>query len=98
MFIDYRHPQYDGLIFAVDDAGNISVEFIFVLFWDKGLSSFDSENDVNVELGIGISHDVLSLGNFSHVAPLGLSYLVCRVFYKHAAPLGLGLLGCVARL
>ena len=62
----------DGLIFAVDYAGNISVKFLFVLFWDKGLSSFDSENDVNVELGIGIRHDVFPLGNFSHVAPLGL--------------------------
>ena len=30
----------------------------FVLFWDKGLSCFDSENDMNVELGIGINHDV----------------------------------------
>ena len=26
---------------------------------------------------------------YSHVAPLGLGYLMYRVFYKHAAPLGL---------
>ena len=43
-----------------------------MLFWNKGLPSFDSENNVNVKLGIGISHDVFPLGNFSHVAPLGL--------------------------
>ena len=44
-----------------------------MLFWNKGLPSFDSENDMNVKLGIGISHDVFPLGNFSHVAPLGLN-------------------------
>ena len=71
MFIEYWHPQSpnkdmnmirhgidlnDGLIFAVDDAGDIFVEFIFVWFWDRGLSSFDSENDVNVELGVCVCH------------------------------------------
>ena len=83
----------DGLIFAVNDTGNISVEFLFVLFWDRGLSSFDSENDVNVELGIGISHDVFPLVNFSHVAPLGLWLLGVSPGYKHIAPLGLWVLG-----
>ena len=27
--------------------------------------------------------------NFSYIAPLGLGYLVYRLFYKHVAPLGL---------
>ena len=70
--IGHRINLNDGLISAVDDAGDVFVEFIFVLFWDKGLSSFDSKNDVSVKLGIGISHDVFPLGDFSHVAPLGL--------------------------
>ena len=67
--IGHRIDLNDGLIFAVDYAGNISVEFIFVLFWDNGLSSFDSENDVNVELGIGISHDVRPQ-KVVHMSPL----------------------------
>ena len=87
--IRHRIDLNDGLIFAVDYAGNISVEFIFVGFWDKGLSSFDSEDDVNVELGVGISHDVFPLGNISHIAPLGLGGYGYPVFYKHIAPLGL---------
>ena len=32
---------------------------------------------------------MLGFTGYSHVAPLGLGYLVYRVFYKHAAPLGL---------
>ena len=87
--IGHRINPNDGLIFAVDYAGNISVEFIFMMFWNKGCPSFDSKNNMNVKLGIGISHDVLPLGNFSHVAPLGLGVFVYSVFYKHAAPLGL---------
>ena len=80
--IGHRIDLNDGLIFAVDDAGDIFVDFIFVLFWNKGLSSFDGENDVNVELGIGVSHDVFPLGNFSHVAPLGLGLFGLSVYYK----------------
>ena len=47
----------DDLLFPVgDDAGDISVEFGFVLFWDEGLSRFDGKDDMYVELGIGICH------------------------------------------
>ena len=33
--------------------------------------------------------EMLGFTVYSHVAPLGLGYLMYRVFYKHAAPLGL---------
>ena len=87
--VRHRVNPNNCLILAVDDAGNIFVKFVFVLFWDKGLSSFDSENDMNVKLGIGISHDVF-LKNCSHAAPLwGFRTFGLPVSYKHAAPLGL---------
>ena len=40
----------NGLVFPVcDDAGSISVEFGFVLFWDEGLSRFGGKDDMYVE-------------------------------------------------
>ena len=68
--IRHRIDLDDGLIFAIDYAGNVFVKFIFVRFWDKGLSSFDSENEMNVKLGVGVSHDVFPLEYFSYVVPL----------------------------
>ena len=46
----------DGLFFVFDDAHDITVEFGFVLFWDKGLSAFDGEDNVYIDLCIGIGH------------------------------------------
>ena len=46
----------DGLFFLSDDAHDITVELGFVLFRDEGLSAFDSENDVYVDLCIGVGH------------------------------------------
>ena len=64
----HRINPNDGLIFAGDNAGDVLMEFIFALFWNKGLSSFDSEDYVNVELSIGVRHDDFPLEAFSHVA------------------------------
>ena len=65
----HRIDLNDGLIFAIDYAGNVFVEFIFVLFWDKGLSSFDGKNDVNVELGV-VSAMMCFLWRIFHMSPL----------------------------
>ena len=47
----------DGLFFVSDDAHDIPVELGFVLFWDEGLSTFNGEDDVYVDLRIGVGHD-----------------------------------------
>ena len=47
----------NGLFFLSDDAHDIPVEFGFVLFWDEGLSAFNGEDNVYVNLRIGIGHD-----------------------------------------
>ena len=47
----------DGLFFLSDDAHDITVELGFVLFWDDGLSTLNGEDDVYVDLRIGVGHD-----------------------------------------
>lgn len=47
----------DGLFFLFDDADDITVEFVFVLFRDEGLSTLNGEDDVYVDLRIGVRHD-----------------------------------------
>ena len=54
--IGHRVDLNDLLFPVCDDAGDISMEFGFMLFWDEGLSRFDSKDDVNVELRVGICH------------------------------------------
>ena len=44
------------LLFVGDDAGYVFVELVFVFFGDKGLSCFDGEDNVYVELCIGVYH------------------------------------------
>ena len=53
-----RHGIYlDYLLFFVcDDARDIPMEFGFVFFGDKGLPTFDSENNMYVDLGVGVGH------------------------------------------
>ena len=53
-----RHGvDLNQLLFPVrDDAGDVFVEFSFVLFGDKRLSSFDGKYNVYVELAIGVCH------------------------------------------
>ena len=46
----------DGLFFLSDDAHDITVELGFVLFRDEGLSAFNGEDDVYVDLCIGVGH------------------------------------------
>jgi hypothetical protein len=91
----------DGLFFLSDDAHDITVELGFVLFRDEGLSAFNGEDDVYVDLCIGVGH-----GFPTEMSPLrGLivcvDYLLqrCRpygaedgietVFYTNAAYTGL---------
>ena len=47
----------DGLFFLVDDAHDITVKLGFVLFRDEGLSAFDGEDDVYVDLCVGVGHN-----------------------------------------
>ena len=69
----------EGLFFVVDDAHDVAMEFGFVLFGDEGLSTFDSEDDVYVDLCVGVGHGF----------PL---YKIIQ-FYIDAAPTGLDCLG-----
>ena len=46
----------DGLFFLSDNAHDITVEFGFVLFRNEGLSPFNGEDDVYVDLCIGVGH------------------------------------------
>ena len=67
------------------------------MFGDKGLSAFDSENNVYVKLGVGICHDAYPWGTV-HMSPLwGFGCLVYAACYKHAAPLGLNTAQFAAR-
>ena len=71
MFIEYWHPQSPNkdmnmirhgidlnqfLPFVGDDASYVLVEFGFVFFRNKRLSSFDGKDDVYVELGVCVCH------------------------------------------
>ena len=51
---------HDFLLFVVDDACHVFVEFGLVLFRDEGLSSFYGKHDVYVDLGVGVRHITLS--------------------------------------
>ncbi len=44
------------LLFVGDDAGYVFVELVFVFFGEKRLPCFDGEDDVYVELCVGICH------------------------------------------
>ena len=48
--IRHRIDLNSCLLLVVNDPGDIFVKFLFVWFWNEGLSSFDGENDVNVEV------------------------------------------------
>ena len=86
--IGHRIDLNDFLFPVCDDAGDISVEFGFVLFWDERLPRFDGKDDVYVELGVGVCHrSALIIAEYT--APLErlarLAY-----FYRHTAPMERG--------
>ena len=74
----------DGLSFLFDDAHDITVEFVFMLFWDEGLSTLNGEDNVYVDLRICVGHD---LPYRCH--PYGVPLLHYMLFYTDAAPKGL---------
>ena len=81
----------DGLFFLSDDAHDITVELGFVLFRDEGLSTFNGEDDVYVDLCIGVGHGFPYTGTifYRDAAPTGLKTGSKTVFYTNAAPTGL---------
>ena len=58
-----RHGVYldNFLFFVCDDARDIAMKLDFVFFWNKGLSAFDCEDDVYINLGVGVGHREISL-------------------------------------
>ena len=73
----------DGLFFLFDDAHDIPVEFVFMLFWDEGLPAFKGEDDVYVDLRIGVGHDLPT-----EMSPLrGLVYFGYR-YLQRCRPYG----------
>ena len=74
----------DGLFFLSDDAYDITVELGFVLFWDEGLSTLNGEDNVYVDLRIGVRHD------FPYRChPYGVTWVRHMRFYTDATPTGL---------
>ena len=64
------------LLLMGKDAGDIPMEFGFVLLRDEGLSPFDSKHNVNIELGIGSCHD-----GFPNAIKFGGDVLIFRRFH-----------------
>ena len=84
------------LAFSANDAGDVFLEFFFVLRPDKILPSFYGEYDLNIDLRVGISHDHAA-PNGAFFAKLFISITMSLLrsfgrrfvgFYKHAAPDG----------
>ena len=75
---------YDFLSPIGNNAGDVSVKFLFVVFWNKRLSTLNSEYDMDVELGICICHrSSLSL-KYPKFLPIEIpkvpSQLECSIF------------------
>ena len=58
--IGHRIDLNQFLLFVGNDASYVSVEFGFVFFRNKWLSSFDGKDDVYVELCVCVCHLYLS--------------------------------------
>ncbi len=61
-------------------------------FWNQALSTLHGENNVDVDLGVGICHE----GNY--LAPSGAIDFWCYRFYRHSAPTEQGQAHCNASL
>ena len=46
----------DGLLFLFYDAHDITMKFVFVLFRDEGLSASNGEDNMYVDLCVGVGH------------------------------------------
>ena len=69
--IGHRIDLNQFLLFVGDDASYVFVEFGFVSFGNKGLSSFDGKDDVYVELCVGVCHLYFSIKLcYGYCAPL----------------------------
>ena len=79
----------EGLLFVFDDAHDVAMEFSFVLFWDEGLSAFDGEDDMYVDLCVCVWHVFPLCKNYTDAAPTGLDSYGMDAFYTDAAPTGL---------
>ena len=71
---------YQLLALPGDDAGHVFLKFIVMLSLDQALSSLDSENNLNVDLGVRIHH--------FYAAPTELGVFLVAVCYKYVAPNG----------
>ena len=68
------------LFFLCYNAHDVSVEFGFVFFWNKVLSTFDGKDDMYVDLGIGVGHIFLTC--YTDAAPTGLESLSFELLHK----------------
>lgn len=44
------------LVLGRDNAGDVFLEFVVVFGFDEVLPAFDGEDDVDVDLGVGVGH------------------------------------------
>ena len=86
--IGHRIDLNQFLLFVGDDASYVFVEFGFVSFGNKGLSSFDGKDDVYVELCVGVCHLYFSIKVVLWILrSSGARGLDLATFYRHIAPL-----------
>ena len=75
----------EGLFFVFDDAHDVAMEFSFVLFRDEGLSAFDGEDDMYVDLCVCVWHGFLFvkiIQFYTDAAPTGLDFSDGRVLHR----------------
>ena len=79
-----------------DNTSNILVQRLFVLFGNEGFPALNSEDNVDVKLGIVLAMMLFRRGPL-HLSPRwGLGVGLCHVFYTPVAPLVLEYIGCPA--
>jgi len=80
-----RHIVYGDQFLPLtgNDTGNVLLEFVVVLGFDETLPPFNRENNVDIDLRVGICHGC------SNVAPTELGVIFESEIYKYVAPTAL---------